>query len=66
MGLVLNYVNQGLGCKATNLREGLFDAGDGGIEEVKEAVVVERNYPHLLWDLDAKFAESADGAKQDG
>ena len=46
--LVLNDVDQDLGGQAADLREGLLDAGDGGIQKVQETVVVERNDAHLL------------------
>lgn len=58
--LVLNDVDQDLGGQATDLREGLLDAGDGGIQKVQETVVVERNDAHLLRNPYAKLAESAD------
>ena len=64
--LVLNDVDQDLGGQAADLREGLLDAGDGGIQKVQETVVVERNDAHLLRNPHAKLAESADGTKQDG
>ena len=64
--LVLNDVDQDLGGQAADLREGLLDAGDSGIQKVQETVVVERNDAHLLRNPHAKLAESADGTKQDG
>ena len=43
--LVLNDVDQDLGGQAADLREGLLDAGDGGIQKVQETVVVEKMMP---------------------
>ena len=63
---VLDNVNKRLGGETTDFGERLLDAGDRGIEEIKEAVVVERDDANLLRHIDSKFPERADRSKKDG
>lgn len=63
---VLDNVNKRLGGEATDFSERLLDAGDRGIEEIKEAVVVERDDANLLRHIDSKLPERADRSKKDG